>query len=110
MISREGILKINNTYTKNIKREKTENKFITYRNIVTLIISILSALCVFFSSSLPFVFGLSAFIIHKKELNKIPLVAIIILTVFTLNISSAIIFYKLFICSLCTYAVSTLTY
>lgn len=90
MISREGILKINNTYTKNIKREKKENKFITYRNIVTLIISILSALCVFFSSSLPFVFGLSAFIIHKKELNKIPLVAIIILTVFVLNISSAI--------------------
>ncbi|WP_290773478.1 SpoIIE family protein phosphatase [Anaerofustis sp.] len=90
MISREGILKIHSTYGKQEKNRKKENTLMTYRNIIILIISVLSCFSVFFSNTLPFVFGLSAFIINKKELTNIPLIFMIIITSFTLGLSSGI--------------------
>ena len=92
MISREGIIKINNTYNKNIKKEKEtkKNNFTLYKNIVITILSILGNFSIFFSYTLPFVFGISAFIIYKEELSNIPLVLMVIITSFTLGISSGI--------------------
>lgn len=92
MISREGIIKINNTYNKNIKKEKEtkKNNFTLYKNIVITILSILGSFSIFFSYTLPFVFGISAFIIYKEELSNIPLVLMVIITSFTLGISSGI--------------------
>ncbi|WP_171020543.1 SpoIIE family protein phosphatase [Anaerofustis stercorihominis] len=89
MISREGILKINNTYAENSKNKRKENKFLTYRNVFMLVMSILNSFCIFFSYTLPFVFGFGAFIIYKKELNNLPLIIMTVLTAFTLNITSA---------------------
>src|SRR5699024_6896448 len=68
---------------------RKENKFLTYRNVFMLVMSILNSFCIFFSYTLPFVFGFGAFIIYKKELNNLPLIIMTVLTAFTLNISSA---------------------
>jgi len=91
MISREGIIKINNTY-KNIKKdkEKKASNLLEYKNVIVLILSLLASFSIFFSYTLPFVFGLSAFVIYKKELNYIPLVLMIVITSFTLGISFGI--------------------
>ena len=51
MISREGIIKINNTYNKNIKKEKEtkKNNFTLYKNIIITILSILGSFSIFFT-------------------------------------------------------------